>query len=210
MKEIASKSDLAIFLSRLKGFKKPKADAEQYMTEPEIAAELLWVMKMRNEIDGKTIADLGSGTGILGIGALLLGARKVFLVDKDADAMEAAKQNLDYLKAEGYKLGKAVFVLGDIQMFNERADAVVENPPFGTRQEHADKAFLEKAFATADVVYSFHKTSTEKFVRAVSGDNGFDVAEKADYAFPLKRTQEHHTRRMHRIEVSLYRLEKKG
>lgn len=209
MKEIVSKVSLAIILSSLKGFENPKEGEEQYITESDIAAELIWIMKMRDELDGKTVADLGAGTGILGIGALLFGAKKVFFVDKDGDALAIAKENIDDLKAKGYILGEVVFVLGDVGMFDEKTNIVLENPPFGTREDHADKKFLEKAFSTANLVYSFHKSSTDKFVRAFSDDNGFKVVEKADYAFPLKQIYAHHKRKIHRIEVSLYRLEKK-
>ena len=141
MKEISSKSGLAIALTKRKGFEKQKVREEQYLTEPEIAADMLWLMKMRGELDDKTIADLGSGTGILGLGALMLGAKKVFLVDKDADAMDIAKQNLKQLEEEGHALGEAVFILSDISDFGETVDVVVENPPFGTREEHADRKF---------------------------------------------------------------------
>lgn len=209
MKEIASKSGLAIVLSKLKGFKKPKVRAEQYMTEPEIAAEMLWLMHMRNELGDKTVADLGSGTGILGLGALLLGAKKAFLVENDREAMEIAKQNMKHLEDEGFILGKAVFVLSDISGFDEKVDVVVENPPFGTRDEHADKAFLGKAFAVADIVWSFHKTSTEKFVIAFAKDSKFSITDRIKLRFPLRATQEFHRRRIHRIDATLYRLEKK-
>jgi len=207
MKKIASKSSLAIVLSKLLVFKSPKVRVEQYPTEPEIAAELLWLMHMRKELDGKTIADLGAGTGILGLGALLLGAKKAFLVDKDKDALDIARQNYAKLSGE-FRIGEAVFVLSDVSEFNEEVDVVVENPPFGTRQEHADRAFLEKAFSTADVVYSFHKSSTEKFISAIAKDRGFRVSEKVEIRFPLKAAHEFHTRKVFRIDVTLYRLEK--
>lgn len=208
MEKITSKSGLAIALSRLKGFEKQKVREEQYPTEPEIAAEMLWLMHMRKELDDKTIADLGSGTGILGLGALLLGARKAFLVDKDKEAMDIAEENYRDLQKD-FELGEAVFVLKDVNDFNEKADVVVENPPFGTRQEHADRAFLGKAFSTADVVWSFHKSSTEKFVLAFAEDNDFSASEKINFKFPLHAAHDFHTRKIHRIDVTLYRLERK-
>ncbi len=209
MKEISSKAGLAIALSKLKGFEKPKAREEQYLTEPEIAAELLWLMKMRGELDDKTVADLGSGTGMLGLGALMLGARKAFLVDKDREAMDIARQNLKQLEDEGYKLGVAVFALLDIADFKKGADFVVENPPFGTRKEHADRAFLEKAFSTAPIVYSFHKTSTEKFIISFAEDRGFAVSDRIKMDFPLKAAHDFHMRKIHRVKVTLFRLERK-
>lgn len=208
MGKIASKSSIAIALSRLKGFEKQKVREEQYPTEPEIAAEMLWLMHMRNELDGKTVADLGSGTGILGIGALLLGAGKVFFVDKDKEAMEIAEENYKGLQ-ENFELGEAVFVLKDVKDFDENADVVVENPPFGTKEEHADRAFLEKAFSTADVIWSFHKSSTERFVLAFAKDSNFDVAEKINFRFPIHAAHDFHTRKIHRIDVTLYRFVRK-
>lgn len=208
MHKITSKSGLAVALSKVKGFEKPKVREEQYQTEPEIAAEMLWLMHMRGDLDCKTIADLGCGAGMLGLGALLLGAEKVFFVDKDKEAMETAKQNYDYLRKD-YEIGDAVFVLKDVSEFNEKVDSVVENPPFGTRQEHADRDFLEKALSLADSVWSFHKTSTERFVLAFAEDTGFRAAEKIRFRFPIRAAHDFHTRKIHRIDVTLYRLEKK-
>lgn len=42
---------------------------------------------------GKTVIDYGCGSGILGIGALLLGAKQVYAVDIDPQAVLATKQN---------------------------------------------------------------------------------------------------------------------
>jgi len=41
---------------------------------------------------GMTVLDLGCGTGVLGIGALLLGA-KVYFVESDGSALEIARNN---------------------------------------------------------------------------------------------------------------------
>ena len=89
-----SKSGLAIALSKLKTFKKPKVSLEQYPTDSEVAAELLWHAYMAGDIEGKKIADLGCGTGILGIGCLLLGAEHVYFADIDAEALEICLENL--------------------------------------------------------------------------------------------------------------------
>ena len=47
------------------------------------------------ELAGKTIIDYGCGSGILGIGALLLGAKEVFSVDIDPQAVLATNQNAE-------------------------------------------------------------------------------------------------------------------
>src|SRR3989338_9005081 len=170
--QIGSKKQLAVLLSKLKGFEGPKVRAEQYTTDPEIAAEVLWVAFMNEDI-GKVSVDLGCGTGILGIGLLVLGAEKVYFVDSDKDALEIAKNNLAKIKSEGYIDGEAIFKCHDINEFNEKADLVVQNPPFGVKVKHMDRVFLKKAFEISRLVYSFHKSEGKKFIEAFSMDNGF-------------------------------------
>ncbi len=45
------------------------------------------------DIEGKQVVDIGCGSGILSVGACLLGAEKVFAVDIDPIAVEVAKEN---------------------------------------------------------------------------------------------------------------------
>jgi len=42
----------------------------------------------------KKVVDLGTGTGIFAIGAVLLGAKEVVAVEKDEDAIQIAKQKM--------------------------------------------------------------------------------------------------------------------
>ena len=201
-----SKSGIAIQLSKLRVFDNPSAKAEQYSTDSEIAAEILWTAYMSNEIEDKVIADFGSGTGILGIGALLLGAKKVFFVEQDLNAMTICKENLGAVK----KLvsGKFELLHKDVSDFNEKVDVIIENPPFGTKKEHADKVFLEKAFKTSPTIYSIHKTSTKNFVIAIAKDAGFEVKCEYHFKFPLKATMKFHRKKMQKIEVSCFKLQK--
>ena len=87
-----TKSKLAIQLSKLKVFETAKIKLEQYPTDSEIAADILWNAFMQHDIEGKVIADLGAGTGVLGIGALLLNAKKVCFVEKDKEAVKLLKE----------------------------------------------------------------------------------------------------------------------
>ncbi len=199
-----SRSGLAIALSALEGFKISKVSVEQYMTDSEVAATVLWDAYMKGDIDGKMIADLGSGTGVLGIGALMLGA-KVYFVESESSAMETCKKNVEKVQSES----SAEFVLGDVADFEEKVDTVIMNPPFGTKSEHADRKFLEKAFEISNVVYSFHKTSTKSFVEAIAKDNNFEIKQVIDMDYPLKATMNFHKKRIERIKVSVFRLVKK-
>ncbi len=206
-----TQKQLAIILTQFSEFAKPSASLEQYKTNPDIAAEILWSAKMNGDIEGKTIADLGCGTGILGISAILLGAKKVFFVDVDESALMLAKKNLEFVKNR-YQLknlkNRAEFILSDIVPFNEKVDVVLQNPPFGVQKEHADRKFLSKAFQIADVVYSFHKTESQIFLDQFSEDNGFKITRYFEFDFPLPKTQKFHTHKTYKFRVGCWRFER--
>lgn len=200
-----SKAGLGIILSRINGFSKPDVRVEQYETDAEIAATVLWQAKLHGDI-GKVSADLGAGSGILGIGALLLGAKKVYFVENDSSAVDISKNNWAKIKSE-YKVdGEAIFLCQDINEFDGKVDVVFQNPPFGTKVRHADKVFLEKAMKIAPIVYSFHKSETKAFIEGFCRANGFNVANIWDFKFPLKAKYEFHARKIHRINVSCFRI----
>ncbi|MBI4738951.1 methyltransferase [Candidatus Woesearchaeota archaeon] len=202
---ITSLASLAIILSRLRVFEKPQLRLEQYPTDSQVAAELLWNAKLQGDIENKTIADLGCGTGILGIGALLLGAKKAFLVDSDLAALQIAEENLNMLKLRH----RAAIVNKPIAEFVQHVDVVIQNPPFGTKSAHADREFLIKAFDVALVVYSMHKESTAPFIRAIASSHRILITHHWLFSFPLKATQEFHRKRIQHIDVGAWRFERK-
>jgi len=204
---IRSKKDLEVELSKLKGFKEPSFQLEQYETPSHIAADWVWNMAMQSEVAGKTILDAACGPGILGFGLLLMGAKKVFFLDKDEKVMQICTENYNKLKEE-YELGEAEFIIEDISLFDADVDLVVQNPPFGTKEKHIDKKFLEKAFSVTKVVYSMHKHSTKKFVEAISKDYEFEITHFWRYSFPIKSTFEFHKKPVKMVDVGLWRLAK--
>ncbi|HLD78922.1 MAG TPA: 50S ribosomal protein L11 methyltransferase, partial [Candidatus Nanoarchaeia archaeon] len=121
---IRSKRDLEVVLSKLKDFEKPSFTLEQYPTPSNIAAEWIWNMAMKGEVAGRTIVDAGCGPGILGIGLLLMGARKVIFIDKDEAVLDVCRKNYEEMKKE-YEIGKADFIAHDFSLFDGEADIVV-------------------------------------------------------------------------------------
>lgn len=203
-----TKSRLAILLSTMEDFENHDLKLEQYSTPSEIAAEMLWQVALEGNLDGKTVLDAACGPGFFGLGALLLGAKKVILVDKSEEAISIAKRNYKRL-SERYEVGEAEFLNIDIREFNGKADTVVENPPFGTVDKHIDKVFLEKAFASADVVYSIHKITSKAFIQALADDHGFEVVSVQELDFPIKNTMKHHTKPVKIIKTGLWKLQRK-
>lgn len=204
---IRSLRDLTKELSKLKGFDNPSWKLEQYTTPSHIAADWIWHMASQGEIAGKIILDAACGTGILGLGILLMGAKKVYFVDKDEYAMKICMENYELIKKD-YEIGEAEFILHDITLFDEPVDIVVQNPPFGTKEEHADKAFLMKAFEVSNLVYSMHKYSTSKFVEAISRDHGFEIVHVWRYDFPIKAAFEFHQKPVKSVDVGLWKMVK--
>lgn len=203
-----NKKELAIILSMLERFSQPKIQMEQYATDGEIAATILWHAYMQGDIENKTVADFGCGTGILGVGSLLLGAKKVYFVDADEVAIAILKKNVKTI-IDSYEIpGTYEIMLRDIGGFFNEIDTVIENPPFGTKEKHADKQFLEKACSLARKVYSFHKTATKRFVVAIAKEHSFTIKEVFDFAFPLKKTMPQHVKSVEKIEVSCFCLVK--
>jgi len=169
-------------------------------------------MVLIDPAEGKVRVDLGSGTGILGIGLLLLGTKKVYFIDQDLEALNTAKKHLSIVKSEGFPIGKAIFKQQDIKNLKpetfKKVDLVIQNPPFGTKVRHIDTVFLEKAFKIAPIVYSFHKSETRNFIEKFAEKNDFKVSHRWDFNFPLKARFAFHRRKIHRIKVSCFRFEK--
>ncbi len=193
-----TKKHLAIKLSKLKSYSNPKVKLEQYVLNSEIAAEILWNAYLQDNIENKIIADLGCGPGILGIGALLLGAKKVYFIDIDPEAIELAKENTNNKNA--------IFKIQNIQDFNIKVDTILQNPPYGTKDEHADKKFLEKAFSLTKNIYTLHKITTKSFINSITKDNNFKIKGILEFNYPLKKSYDFHKKPVKNIKVGCWIL----
>jgi putative methylase len=203
-----TRAQLAITLSKLRDFDEPDPSREQYMTDSEVASQMLWNAFMLCDVKDKIVGDLGCGTGILGLGAMLLEAKWVMMVDIDKRALEKARENYESLK-ERFGLGENLtFVDSDIKEYSKGVDTVIENPPFGVQNEHADRAFLEKAFEVSKAVYSLHKIESEGFIRKLAGEHDFRLTHIWRFSLPLKKTMDFHTKRIERVAVGCFRLQK--
>jgi len=197
-----SKSQIAIILSKLKPFEKADVKLEQYPTDSEIAAEMSWLAYISGDIEGKAVVDLGCGTGFLSIACVMLGAT-VTGIELDESALETARRNAEDANVS------IEFIATSVEAFTKKVDTVIQNPPFGTKERHADREFLLKAFELANVVYSIHKTTTIKYIEKVAESNGFKVTYRKTYQHPLKASQRFHTKAIHRITVDVFRFERK-
>jgi putative methylase len=197
---------LEMTLQRLRGFSRPQAALEQYQTPAPLAARLLYHALMKGDIEGKMVCDLGCGTGILAIGAALLGAASVTGVDIDERALAVARENADLSGTD------ITFLAADLRVGGCRdrigaCDTVVMNPPFGAQKAHADRPFIDCAIAAAGVTYSIFNAGSIPFVEAYTAQKA-EITEKVGGAFPIRRTFAFHTKDVQEIEVEILRLKR--
>ena len=195
------------YLQQVDAFNAPKIKFEQYMTPPNIAACMLYTIQSSyNDLEGKFIADLGCGTGMLSIGSLLLGAEFCIGFDIDNDALNVCATNMDEFDLTSYDL-----VSCDVSMINEtlskKFDTVILNPPFGTNKKGVDMDFLKIAISLAqNSVYSLHKTSTRDYVSTKA--RSWNVKNKviAELRFNLPHSYKFHTKKSVDVSVDLHRF----
>ncbi len=187
---------------------KPNFMLEQYPTSPHIAAQLIQFADLNHDdIADKEICDLGCGGGILGIAAMFMGAKSVTFVDIDAAVLKVAERNV----AKFDMSEQATFLCGDITEVDlPQCDTVIMNPPFGTKPKARgiDVTFLDVASRIAPVVYSLHKTSTERYLLRKAGLLGCTGTVAAHVKFDIPEMYGFHKKKNMEVEVSLLRLER--
>jgi len=198
---------LEMKLQRIAGYSHPRAALEQYQTPAPLAARLLYHALMKGDIEGKTVCDLGCGTGVLAIGAALLGAGCARGVDSDPQAVKGAIANAALLEAD------VEFIVADVRDaalpgLLEPCDTVIMNPPFGAQKAHADRPFINLALSIAPVTYSIFNAGSTQFIATYTAGRA-EIDERVGGVFPIKRTFSFHTHDIQEIEVEILRLIRK-
>ncbi len=198
-----SKRQLEMQLGKLKILEKPSLRLEQYPVSSGAACELLYLAGFEHDDLNGRVIDLGTGTGRLAIGAALMAAERVVGVDVDEQALALARENAETTKVQ------VEWVQSDIQKIKGEFDAVIMNPPYGTRTIHADTGFLEKAFQLASVVYSIHKSSTREFLVQFVTRAGWEVDQVRSMKMAIPHLFGFHEKKRSTVEVDLYRMVRK-
>ena len=93
---------------------------------------------------------LSDADGILGIGASMMGAGFVKLVEADPKLCKLANANAESMLMTG-KYEVCNQVIGEHNLQSEGYDLIISNPPWGRQREGADSAFFEH------ILKSFYK-----------------------------------------------------
>ncbi len=126
---------------------RPRPDLEQYATPAVIAADMLFTALSFGDVEGRRVVDLGCGSGILSIGAALLGAIKVTGIDVDPRSIADARLNIDQAGVEVELLCK------DIHDLDMKADTRVYS-----LHNARTGAFLMNIIRAMDATVFFHKS----------------------------------------------------
>jgi len=199
---------LAIQLSKLQEISSPNLNLEQYQTEGEIAARWLFDIQSFDDLKpGCRVVDLGCGNGILGIGAVLMGAGSAILVDSDEKSCEVSTRNVESLGiSDSVTIVNSKIGEKDIEI--READIVVSNPPWGTQKKASDRPFLEEIISIGTIAHLMH-SSQATHIRNFFNEFGWSSEEYGDLDFALPATYGHHSRMRGRTRASLWRISPK-
>ena len=171
------------------------------MTPPGAAAELLYDALARGDLAGRSVLDLGSGTGQLAIGAVMLGAARVVGVEQDPEAVNVAQANAERMGVD------VTWVRSPVAAYSELADTVIMNPPFGAQRPHADAPFWDRAFALARrAIYAFSLVESRTFIGRQAVARAARIETTRPIRWELPATFPHHRKRRVALPVDLWVL----
>ncbi|NXJ52533.1 METL5 protein, partial [Spizaetus tyrannus] len=204
MKKLKLK-ELESCLQQVDTFESPKLLLEQYPTRPHIAACMLYTIHNTfDDIENKTIADLGCGCGMLSIGSAMLGAGLCVGFDIDADALEIFNSNIEDFELTNINMVQCdVCSLSDSML--ETFDTVIMNPPFGTKHNKGmDMIFLKTALQMAKTaVYSLHKTSTRPHIQKKADEWEVKMEVIAELRYDLPASYKFHKKKSVSIKPNI-------
>ena len=206
---MVSRGTLARRLEAVRDFDDPSPELEQYLTPPEIAAHILHVAALQGDLTGKTVVDLGTGTGMLAIGASIGAPERVIALDVDPVALDRARRNESHVRTASEPL--IDWVQGDVSRhpLSLSGATIVSNPPFGAQRgnRHADRPFLEAACDLASVSYTIHNEGSQEFVESFAADHGGAVTHAFRATFSLENQFEFHEDDRRELEAEVFRIE---
>jgi putative methylase len=199
---------------------------EQYTVSEQLAANMLFIAAyVGDDVVGRSVLDLGCGTGRLALGASFLGAGEVTGIDIDRTAIRTASEN-----SAMTGLNDVQWVLGGINAITGRFDTVLQNPPFGVQTREADRAFLVKALEVGNSIYSLHNHPEKdtRLIKQLKASQGFLQVHASPFLerfifqhggtvtgvyamlMTIPRMFDFHTKLKHDFVIDLYVIKKKN
>ena len=194
-----------MLLSNLTPHPCDSVELEQYTTDGDLAARWLVDIAAFGDLsEGCTVADLGAGNGILGLGALVMDAGRAMLGEADQAACDVAKSNAESM---GFTDSVEVIqaTLGSDQVDLRSADVVISNPPWGRQTPKADRPFLEAMIAAEAPSHLLHSADATH-IRPLFEEAGWAAERYGEADFALPAAYSHHSRKRGRTRAAFWRL----
>ena len=195
---------LAMSLSKLLPHPCEDVDLEQYSTDGNVASNFISsIISFGDLSSDSVVGDLGAGNGILGIGALKVGAERCIFLEIDKKACEILKQNLvlNNLSESGSIINEYL----DSNTNFPKVDLIVCNPPWGRQKEKADRPFLDLIIengTTSHLMHSAHATHIRPFFES----RNWSVEKYGEFDFDLPARYSHHLKEKDTTKVGFWRL----
>ena len=196
---------MAMILSGLEPHPSNSVELEQYTTEGDLAVRWLSdIVAFGDLAEGCTVADLGAGNGVLGLGALAMGAGRALLVEADQTACDVAMLNAESMGfADSVELIQAT--LGSEPVDLSSADVIISNPPWGRQTSRADRPFLEAMIAAEIPAHLLHSAEAIH-IQPLFEDAGWSAERYGEADFALPAAYSHHSRQRGRTRAAFWRL----
>jgi len=199
---------LAIELSRLVAHPQDNVRLEQYATEGDLAAFFVLAVDQLESVSGKTIVDLGSGNGILGIGCAILGAQKIILIEADDEVAKVAEANAAEIgQRYATEIDSITCHIGkDEAPEIDQCDIVIMNPPWGFQTSKADRPLLDYGFSLKPqslyIIHSAKSTHLAKIGRSFGYEH--EIVFESNFRLPAKYSFQ--TKKMGETNVMCWRF----
>ena len=179
-------------------------ELEQYSTSGDIAASWLAQIAAFGDLStDSSIADLGAGNGILGIGAALMGVSQVVLVEVDEKACFVAFQSIeqacvsDSVEISCKRVDDSLDLSG--------ADLIISNPPWGTQKAKSDRPFFDAIIRSNTIAHLMHSAEATH-IEAIFESAGWEVERYWETDFALPAAYSHHYSRQGKTRAGFWRL----
>jgi len=196
---------LAMLLSSLEQIQFQSVELEQYSTNGDLAARWLTDISTFGDLhESCSVADLGAGNGVLGLGAIALGAGRTTLIEVDQTACDIASKNAD-------KLGFTDLVevtqasIGNDSIELDSVDVIISNPPWGRQSPKADRPFLDAILAARTPSHLMHSAESNH-IEPLFEEHGWSVERYGEADFALPAAYSHHSRQRGKTRAAFWRL----